>query len=264
MTTTTSVSQPFVHAGGNFAALHKKIMDVTIDWTGLEASQVPPSLLPRVCETWGFRAQTEFDSIEVMSRFLRDVLEAGDPIEIYSAAADAIRDEVRHTALCVGVVEALGQRALLPERRAPEPAEFLALPPAGRALGTAVSMLAINETVSVALLRDLAARATHPVIKQVLAATFADEDEHGGFGWQYVAASLERFDPQGREYARTVAQETIAGFVTSLADAPAPATESDEQELARWGLLSEGREARLIAQAIDEAVRPALRRLGLH
>lgn len=260
---TTHTTQPFVHAGGVFAALHKKLLATTIDWAQLDASQVPPPLLPLVCETWAFRAQTELESVEVMTRFLRDVLEAGDPIEIYSAAAEAIRDEVRHTALCVGVVEALGQRALLPERRASEPAEFLSLPAAGRALGTAISMLAINETVSVALLRDLAARATHPVIKDVLLATFADEDEHGGFGWHYLAASIERFDGHGRDYARTVARETLSGFASSVAEAPSPDSEHDELELARWGLLSAGREARVIARAIDDEVAPALRRLGL-
>lgn len=247
------------HAGGPFAAVHAALIGVPIDWGGLRAQDVPPALWGLVTETWGHRAQTEFQSIGVMTQFLGDVLAAGDPIEIYSVAADAIRDEIRHTALCVGVVEALGTQVRLPEREA-DPEDFARLPAAARALTTGIAMLAINETVSVALLRALRERATHPVIAAVLQATLADEDEHGDFGWQYVAASLQRFDEGGLVHGRRVAAEALRRF--AHANAPPPVT-APAAELAHWGLLDAADERAIITSTIDDVVRPRLRELRL-
>ncbi len=239
--------------------MHAALLGVPIDWGGLRAADMPPALWGLVTETWGHRAQTEFHSIGVMVKFLDDVLAAGDPIEIYSFAADAIRDEIRHTALCVGVVEALGTQVRLPEREA-DPDDFVRLPAAARALTTGIAMLAINETVSVALLRTLRQRATHPVIAAVLEATLADEDEHGDFGWQYVAASLSRFDAAGLAHGRRVAAEALQRFAPDQAP---PKDTAGATELARWGLLEAATERAIITSTLDDVVRPRLRELRL-
>ncbi len=250
--------------------MHRALVDVAIDWHTLRPEDLDVALLDRARAAWNGRAQSEYLSIQVMTRFMAEVLAAGDPIEVQAGAVMAIEDEVRHTALCVGVVEALGMTATLPPLGTSEAAEFLALPAAQRALGTAITMLAINETVSVALIEDLQRRATHPVIKAVLDATLADEDEHGDFGWAYVAASLSRFDADGHDYARACAttalealhapaRRTVAGMAPALREL----SRWPEPELAHWGLRSPEREALVIVGAVEQRVMPRLAALGL-
>ncbi|MEZ4463037.1 MAG: hypothetical protein R3F43_00605 [bacterium] len=71
---------------------------------------------------WSDRVQTEYRSVQIMTRFLTEVLGAGDPLDVYAGAVDAIADEVRHTALCAAVVTALGaSRRSRSRRRDREP-----------------------------------------------------------------------------------------------------------------------------------------------
>jgi|GEM_PF-1004910 len=260
-----------LHADDPFRAIHNALVDVDVDWSGLTPDSVPEPLLEMTRTIWLHRVQTEFRSIQVMTRFLQEVLGAGDPMEVYAGAADAVVDEIRHTALCVGVVEALGVAPTFPDPVfEPENPQFLALPMVQRALGTAVSMLAISETLSVALLEDLRARATHPTIKAVLDATLADEDTHQDFGWSYVAASLQRCDEAGLEFARLVAATTLEPYVAQtqaiLADIPMHRRHLEawpEPDLAALGMMGSEREALVTLNALTHTLRPKLRELGL-
>jgi hypothetical protein len=259
------------HAGEPFKGMHEALVGVEIDWQLLDRTAIAAPLLAQAQSAWSGRVQSEYQSIQVMSRFLQEVLAAGDPLEVQAGAVMAIRDEIRHVALTCTVVERLGAAPLLPdplEHR--EVAAFLALPPAQRALGTAITMLAINETVSVALIEDLRSRATHPVIRAVLEATLADEDAHGDFGWAYVEASLSRFDGEGRSYARACAEsavESLAEPARERALDMAPEMRSlerwPEPELAHLGLRSPEREALVILTAVAEEVMPRLKALDL-
>jgi hypothetical protein len=262
---------PLGHAGGLFRAIHDALVGCRIDWAAFDRDAHPPALLARARRAWAYRVETEFRSIQVMTRFLGEVLAAGDPLEVYAGAATAISDEIRHTALSAGMLEALGGVAELPEPLVEEEhADYLALPMPARALATAVSMLAVSETVSVALISDLRARCTEPVVRAVLDATGADEDEHGDYGWDYVRASLGRFDAAGRELGKVAARATIVplldGARAALVGLPAERRTLDawpEPELAALGLLGREREALLIESAIRDAVTPRLAELGL-
>lgn len=257
------------HTGGAFLPLHEALVGARVAWAKLDPRTIAQPLLARARDTWAHRAGTELQSVRVMTRFLNDVLAAGDPLEVYAACVRAIEDEVRHTALCVGLVEALGARAVMPEAEE-ERSEFLALPPAARALSTAITMLVVNETISVALIADLHARCTHETVRAVLSATLEDEDEHGPLGETYVAASLARFDDEGRAWAARVAREAVLAQRQSADDVltrlPPGQRELDawpEPELAALGLLGAEREAIIVTRAIDEKVQPVLARLVL-
>jgi hypothetical protein len=259
-----------VHAGGIFDRIHQELCGSGIDFRALEPGEFAPETLDLARSMWLHRLQTEFRSIQVMTRFLTEVLGAGDPLEVYAGAADAIIDEIRHTALCMGVVEALGVVPQLPTPVAEEESpDFLSQPMAQRALCTAISMLAISETLSVGFIEDLARRCDHPIIGQVLQRTLADEDTHHAFGWTYVEASLERFSG-GMALWRTVAQHTLEPHLQS--EAAAMETLRPEQrhldawpepDLARAGLLSREREALVFRRTYDQVLAPKLRRLGL-
>ncbi|MFT7581004.1 MAG: hypothetical protein ACI9MR_002678 [Myxococcota bacterium] len=259
------------HVGAPFAALHEALVDVAVDWAALRDTPLSPELRQTALNAWGYRVQTEFRSVQVMTRFLTEVLGAGDPLEIYAGVVDAITDEVRHTALCVGVVEALGARAQLPDPVAEtEEAGFLALGMPQRALGTAISMLAVSETISVALIEDLQRRCDHPTIRAVLDATLADEDTHQDFGWAYVRASLSRFDGAAHDYGRAVVETTLTPLLEPAKQrvAAMPAGKRsleawDEPELAALGLMSDSREALVTVDAYERLLHPRLRALDL-
>ena len=259
------------HAGAPFRALHDAFVGSPPDLTGLAREDIAPELRARAIAVWGYRVQTEFRSMQVMSRFVTEVLASGDPVEVAAGAIDALRDELRHTALCAAVVEALGGVPELPELlEERERPEFLALPMPARALGTAVSRVLVSETLSVGFITDLHARCTQPELRAVLAATLADEDTHDAFGVEYVRASLARFDDDGRTFAKMVVETTLAPHVTASARSLSNVSPErrtlaawPEPELAHLGLLGPEREALVFEATKTTVLLPRLRALGL-
>lgn len=259
-----------LHANGVFARIHHELARIDIDFSGLVPGDFSPDILNQARRTWLHRLQTEFRSIQVMTRFMSEVLAAGDPLEIWAGAADAILDEIRHTALCMAVVERLGVVPELPKPvHQPENTAFLAQPMAQRALSTAISMLAISETLSVGFIEDLSERATHPVIQAVLHETLADEDTHHAFGWAYVEASLARFSG-GMELWRMVTSQTLESHFQSETRALATMPQGErvlsawpEPELCHAGLLSPQREALVFRNTYVRVLEPKLRGLEL-
>ncbi|MFO0745027.1 MAG: diiron oxygenase [Myxococcota bacterium] len=259
------------HALGPFRAIHDALVAADVPWEALTADAVPAGVRDVVRAHWAYRVETEYRSIQVMTRFLAEVLAAGDPLEVYAGAADAIADEVRHTALCLGVAERLGVVPLLPDPvELLDPPGFAALPAAQRALGTAVSMLVVSETISVALIEDLRRRATHPTVRAVLERTLRDEDAHDDFGWAYLEASLARFGDDGRGYARVVAETTLAPHLGEI-EAMRAALPRELQHLERWpepelaafGVMGRERQALVKRAVIAERLAPRLAALGL-
>lgn len=263
--------RPFRHAAGVFQQIHQALMGVPIDFSALRPDAWPHDVIDVARHVWSERAQTEYRSIQIMTRFLTEVLGAGDPLEVYAGAAEAITDEIRHTALCVGVVEALGGRPALPDPLIEtEVPGFLALSMPERALGTALSMLAISETLSTAFIEDLQQRCHQPVIRAVLDHTLADEQTHHAFGWQYIEASLARFGGAAHAFGRMVAEVTLVPHEARLHQAlehmPPHLRHLDawpEPELAELGLTSTERQALVYQRVYRDVLEPKLRALGL-
>lgn len=255
-------------AGSGFQASFDDLVP-TLDSTSLQAPD--PRLLPLARSVWTHRFQTEFRSIQVMTRFLEELLGAGDPLDVFPSAAEAILDEIRHTALMAKVVEMLGGEVPdLPDPvREPLAPEYLELPMVQRALITAISV-AINETISIALITDLHSRCTNPPIRAVLSATIADEDGHGDLGWAYVAASLQRFDAESQPFWRAVAhnayqphRDNAARVVGSIPIERRTTDAWTEPELAMLGLMSAEREALLFERTWTTSLQPRLKQLRL-
>lgn len=266
-------SRPIRHAGGVFAEMHGELMGSAggIDFAAFDASRYPDELIARARSTWQGRVLTEYRSIQIMTRFLTEVLGAGDPIEVYAGASDLVADEIRHTALCASMVEALGGTPRLPEPLvAEENPGFLKMSMPQRALVSAINMLAINETLSVGFVEDLNARCKDPVVKAVLAATCEDEEGHQDFGWSYVERSLERFPADAMGTWREVVQQTLAPHRRSvdrtLAEVPASERDLDawpDAELVDLGLFSPQRQALVWQRTFQQKVAPRLMKLGL-
>jgi len=230
-----------------------------------------PELLPIARAVWAERVRTEFRSIQVMTRFLQEVVSAGDPMDVYPSAAQAVMDEIRHAAFTTQIVRLLG--AELPDLPEPLPetltTEFLALPMVQRALITAISV-AINETISVALIADLHGRCDNPPIHTVLAATIADEAGHGDLGWSYVGSSLQRFNEESRKFWKAVTKTTLDPHLQTAERILAQIPESErslehwpEPQLANLGLMSAEREALVFERTWKTVLAPRLHELGL-
>jgi len=260
-----------IRTGGIFGKLHEQLAGTDIDFEAFDPSQYPAERVAFAAKVWTHRVQTEFQSIQIMTRFMWEVLGSGDPLDVYAGAADAILDEIRHTGMCLEMAKAMGASPEFPEPLVlEENQEFLDLPMAQRALATAISMHAINETISTGFITDLDARCTDPVVKSVLSTTLADEDEHQDFGWFYVEKSLERFGEQSLPFWQQVATVALRPHISSaretLADVPLDRRHLGawpEQGLADLGLFSPQRQALVFLDTYQKIVGPRLRELGL-
>ncbi len=262
--------KPVRWAGGPFAPMHAALMGAAAELPPFDAAAFEPALVAEARAAWADRVRTEFRSTQIMARFLTEVLGAGDPLDVYAGAVDLVADEVRHTALCAALLQAMGGQPGLPEpTRLQDPEPFLRSPMAERALATAISMLLINETVSVAFIEDLAARCTVPAVQHVLSATVADEDGHSDFGRTYVKKSLARFPIASLPAWRHLVAQTLLPHqqhaARALAEVPADQQRLDawpEPERAALGLFSPVRQA-LVYQAAEARLLADLRGLGL-
>lgn len=245
-----------------FTAMHAELCGVTIDFDGFDASAHAPALLDRACKVWRQRLHSEFRSLQIMTRFLTEVTAAGEPVEIYAGAVDLIADEARHVGLCRDLCRALGTSDALPDPPGlTDPPEFLAAPMVQRALGTAITMLLVNETISVAYLTDLAERCTDPVVGAVLRATVEDEEGHEAFGFEYVKLSLSRFAPSTLPDWRTLTRKALEPHHRWAESKTAEWR--DEPELVALGLYSPERQAAVFRKVWSEVLGPRLTALQL-
>jgi hypothetical protein len=246
------------------------IKSTSIDFDRLDVSTIAPALLERARATWADRARTEHRSIEIMTRFLVELQGAGEPIEVYAGTLELIEDEIRHTALCRSMCRALGASVPADRPTAEVTPGLQRAPMNERALATAIAMLAVNETLSVGYIRDLAARCENPVVGAVLRATVEDEDEHEAFGWTYVATALDRFPktthPEWRAFTHRVVQPHLDRAGKALA-AIAPEDRAlarfPDSEIIDLGLTSPQRQAIVCLTTFQRDLEPRLSKLGL-
>ncbi len=265
------MARPLMRAGPPFAALSAEVLGDGVDLSDFDPQAHDPSLLEEARRTWQQRVRTEFRSIQIMTRFASEVVGAGDPLEVYAGAADLVVDEIRHTALCAALCEALGATPMLPdpvELRDPE--RYLRAPMPERALTTAISMLLINETISVAFVEDLRERCPDGAVRRVLDATVADEEGHQRFGWAYVEESLKRFRPSTLTswrhlVATTVAphREQAARILREVGEDARTLDAHPEPARAALGLFSPVRQVLVFERCWREQLKPGLARLDL-
>ena len=137
-------------------------------------------------------------------------------------------------------------------------------------MATALAMLAISETLSVAFIADLEGRTQTPAIRHVTSRMLADEREHGSLGWRYVEDALARFPAATKKDWAHLARATLAphreNVQRQLAEVPADRLRLDafaEPELVALGLTSPQRQALVTRRTLAEFIEPQLARLGL-
>ncbi len=74
--------------------------DPAIDFTALDPAALPPELVRQARLVWADRVRTEYQSIQIVARFLTEALAAGEPLDVTSRVSETIEEEIRHTELC--------------------------------------------------------------------------------------------------------------------------------------------------------------------
>jgi hypothetical protein len=262
---------PFTHAGDPFATQHRARFGPLPDLSSLASVRSGDALRDLARKQWAHRTLTEFRSVQIMTRFLDELLGAEEALDIYAGALEMIQEELRHTELCAAVCEALGGTPRYPHpARLADPAAFLESPPRDRALVTAITMLGINETISVAYITDLAARCPEPAIAAVLREIIADEATHDTFGWSYIRRALPLASPKLRREIPALLRAHLSSH-DAIAESVLAQVPPEDRTLEAWpdreevvlGLFSPPRQALVYRQARDEVLLPALRKLEL-
>lgn len=265
------MSRELQHAGGIFREIHEALHGAAVHCGQLRKEDHPEDLWIMARNVWQQRLETEYRSVQILVRFLDDMLGAGDPIDTFGGVADMIGDEIHHVSLCASLVRGLGATPRLPtpvQLEAPE--AYWKQGPAQRALSTAIAMLAINETISEGYIVDLHQRCTHPVVREVLSRTLGDEETHNAFGWTYIEKSLQRFPDEVMAGLIDLVQQSIRPHQVH-AESVLARLPTSARTLASWpdderidlGLFSMERQALVFEQTHHEVLVPKLRRLHL-
>ena len=265
---------PITRAGEPFAAQHRARFGPLPELSSLSAFASlarSGALLEQAQKQWAHRTLTEFRSVQIMTRFLEELLGAGEPLDVYAGAVEMIQEELRHAELCAAVCEALGGTPRYPHPpRLPDSASFLDSPYRDRALVTAITMLAVNETISVAYITDLAERCTQPAVATVLREIIADEATHDAYGWSYIRRAVPLASQRLQKEIPALLKATIAPH-DAMAERVLEQVPPERRTLEAWpdhaeiqlGLFSQPRQALVYRRARDEQLFPALARLGL-
>jgi hypothetical protein len=237
---------------------------VSIDFAAFNPGRHDPDMLLRARRVWETRIHSEYKSLQIMARFLSELTGAGEALTWHAGAVDLITDEAAHVRLCWDLCQALGGTPSLPHPpQLDDPKEFLEAPMVQRALATALTMLVVNETISVAWLRDLAARCQDPVVGAVLQATVADEEAHDTYGLDYARQALARFDARTRPAWQGLVQRALNPHQRWAERVPDAPDDPDEQAQVDLGLFSPQRQARVLRQTWRDVLGPRLVDLGL-
>lgn len=254
-----------------FGSMFRARYGEDVDLSDLHPEQYAPERIAYARSVWSERVQTEMRSAQIMGRFVSEVMAAGDPLDVYAGAVDMLDDEIRHVASTSALLRALGGTPLLPEPvEQRESDAYLARPAAERALSTAISMLAIAESLSHHYIEDLGKRCENPAVARVIQQTGADEAEHHAYGWTYLERSLARFAPKDRETWAAITERMITPRriktreeLSRIEPAMLALDAWPEPELAELGLFSRERQALLTDVALRTVIEPKLTALGL-
>jgi len=244
--------------------------DPAIDFTALDPGALPPELVAQARLVWADRVRTEYRSIQIAARFLTEALAAGEPLDVVRRISETLDEERRHTELCGGMCLALGGPVPTP-REVAAPLEDLAQVPLDeRVIASAISLFLISEAFSVGYLRDLEARADHPVTRAVLRSIVGDEAEHEAFGPELVERKLRDVPVAKRAAWRAFTGRLVRSHL-DRAERTLQRVPAEDRTLDRWpeperaslGLLGEVRLALLCQRTYATHLAPTLEKLGL-
>lgn len=176
-----------------------------VHWAGFDARAFEPRHLEAARALWRHRAFTEFHSLTHFTQLASQVQRLGLPLEWSGAFTRLLCDEVRHTELCLRMLEALGGEQDLVLPSLDETHLAVRGPLRAHVRWVVVSAFCLGETLSARMFKRCLAAATVPLAREVVTAILVDETFHAELGWELAALLMrsdEDFEPEREALAK--------------------------------------------------------------
>jgi hypothetical protein len=258
----------------SLSAEHRRLMTEhhhAVAWERSTAAAVPEPLRSKLAELWRGRMISEHRSVGIFALYTLDLLGAGAPADVLSIACRAALDEVRHTELFARLAALYSGREETPPPGIPPMPEDPTVSMRSQVAREALFLSVCAETYSAVLLGELHARASDPVVRDVLGVVIADEVFHARMGWAFLASLLKEpaaDEPPLGDFLQAeivpMFDEFAQGTFGDPAEIPEPSLAGPERELAEaHGYISRRDEYALFRAAIAGVWVPGLAALGL-
>lgn len=215
--------------------------------------------IPRaVISTWNYRHRIELEAADQFLRLSLQMYRQGVPEKITRLAHQAAADELQHAILCEKILTEFGStlRHELPERGIILGPQDLS--PERRALYASISLGAITETLSTALLIEMRLRAKHPIVHETVHSILEDEIRHSRVGWAHLSWERKIRDVTWlSEHIPRMLQEAMVSDLPSMID-PKPT-----EELTDWGILPRAHAKAIMLRSAREIILPGLAASGI-
>ncbi len=216
-----------------------------------------------VAAEWGRRTEAEYRSAAIAQHVTLWLIQVGAPPDLIRAGLQVVEDELAHSELSAGLVEAAGGGGDPPFIDG----SALTFPsPDGPVLALGLALMrffCIGETVAVPMFRMLRARATEPRCRQVLDIVLRDEARHRQFGWDGLDWLLAAHEAQ----ISAVVGAALPAMLDEVQDAYGGACEQPLRPLSpaveAWGLAPPAAYAETARRSLADDVAPRLRARGL-
>jgi len=204
--------------------------------------------------------QAEYRSASLTSELLHLLIVTGVSPDTLETARRIVRDELDHAEICHAVISELGpadQEEIDPNSL------FLAhdqgAPAPLRALSAVADLFCCGETVAVPLFLAIRADASEDLVLPALDRIVRDEAVHRKFGWDTAAELLDMLGPLGAAWLN----ERVPGYLDKVQTAYRGPERANASATAKWGLMSPHRYGEIVAETVEQVIRPRFRALGI-
>ena len=217
---------------------------------------------------WTQRMIYEHNSAAVFSRLLPQLMEAEATLDIKTSVLRMSMDELRHAAICAGVVKLLGGstdvEADLITKPLPEHRDVSAKL---RALRNVMFVGCFSETIAVAALSEECELVRESAISAVLEQLRADEILHGKLGWAYLHdlwPTLDGAEKEAIDVYLPIGFGYLEAEMIGDRDQNHTIPGSYQEEIQSLGCSVPDQSRGLLYDTIDTVIIPQLDALGLH
>lgn len=233
-----------------------------------------PAVVARLGDAWADLRRDERRSVVGATMVATDLARIGAPAEILGEMARIIEDEVRHVAVCTGVLEALGATPGSDERLSDDVERSPPFEDGGdietRCAGMLLAGFAVGEPMSAVCFAAARRRAREPLLRWALTELLRDEARHGPIAvragtwvvrswsrarrealWPACVAQMERFE------------RNVCGPIPEPPAGHEIASSNDDPVLEALGLLGPAANCAAVLDAIRRLVLPPLATLGI-
>jgi hypothetical protein len=236
-------------------------MSRAIPWESLDVSALGAEERAIVGRTWRARARQEHLAVGAFSLLAFELAADGCEPVILDLATRAANDEVRHTAVCERMADALDGASAVPIRHkgTPNVPRHPKAQPETRVLLHVVEMCCLSETLTGVYFTEMLARTTDATVRVVIESLLEDEIDHGRLGWAYLATRAREGRLSGLAASLpALLGRTIEKTLRDLASLP-----DDTPSANAFGWLGRTRGTRAVRHAFREVIVPGFETLGV-